>query len=134
MDHFNALSTATAARKIPPLKDAPPFEVISCALVASTTLEKDLDAAKEVTGGADAPSAKMADRPANSPGRPTMVCGHSPPSVIRVGHHQRTKVPLVPEAVERARLVLFSLTRRLGRSTDRARLHVPLWGSYLRGW
>jgi hypothetical protein len=35
-----------------------------CALVTSTDLEKTLDAVKEVTRGAIAPSAKMAGRPA----------------------------------------------------------------------
>jgi hypothetical protein len=79
MDPFNALSTATAARKIPPLKEAPPAKVMSCVLVASIDLEKDLDAAKQVTGGADTPSTKMANRPANDPSRPTKVCGHSAP-------------------------------------------------------
>jgi hypothetical protein len=47
------------------------------------------------------PSAKMASRPA----------GHglwpfSPP-VRRAGHDQHAKVPLVPEAMERAWIVLF---------------------------
>jgi hypothetical protein len=79
MDPFNALSTAAAARKIPLLKEAPPAKVMSCALVASTDLEKDLDAAREVTGGVGMPSVKMASQPTNSPGRPAMVCGHSAP-------------------------------------------------------
>jgi hypothetical protein len=64
MDPFNALSTAVAAMKIPPLKEAPPAKVMSCALVALTDLEKDLHAVKEVTGGASTPSAKMVGRPA----------------------------------------------------------------------
>jgi hypothetical protein len=76
MDSFNALSTA---RKIPSLKEAPPTKVISCALVSSTDQEKDLDVAKEFTGGADAPLAKMAAWSGNSPGRPAMVCGHLAP-------------------------------------------------------
>jgi hypothetical protein len=42
------------------------------------------------------------------------------------GHHQRPKVPLVTEVVERDRLVFFPLVRRSGRSTDRSHLHVPL--------
>jgi hypothetical protein len=63
MDSFNALSTAAAARKIAPLKEAPPAEVMSCALVALTDLEKDLDAVKEVTGGAGMTLVKMAGRP-----------------------------------------------------------------------
>jgi hypothetical protein len=79
MDPLNALSTATAARKIPPLKEAPPAKVMSCALVALTDLEKDLYAAKEVTRGAGAPLAKIASQPANSPGQPAMVCGQSTP-------------------------------------------------------
>jgi hypothetical protein len=78
MDPFNALSTAATARKIPPLKETPPAKVMQCALITSIDLEKDLDAAKEVTGGVDMPSAKMADRLAN-PGRSAMVCGHSAP-------------------------------------------------------
>jgi hypothetical protein len=68
MDPFNALSTATTARKIPLLKEASPAKVMSCALVASTDLHKDLDAAKEVTEGAGAPSVQMV-------GRSAMVCG-----------------------------------------------------------
>jgi hypothetical protein len=55
MDPFNALSTAVAAWNIPPLKEAPTAKVMSCALVASTDLEKTLDAVKDVTGGADTP-------------------------------------------------------------------------------
>jgi hypothetical protein len=41
--------------------------------------QKDLDAAKEVTGRAGASSTKMAGRPTNSPGRPAMVSGQSVP-------------------------------------------------------
>jgi hypothetical protein len=48
-----------AARNIPSLKEAPPAKVMLCALVASTELEKTLDAAKEVTKGAGVPSAKI---------------------------------------------------------------------------
>jgi hypothetical protein len=62
MDPFSALSTTNATRKIPLLKEAPHAKVMSCALVASTDLEKTLDDMKEVTGGADVPSAKMADQ------------------------------------------------------------------------
>jgi hypothetical protein len=68
MDPFNALSTTAVTRKIPPLKEATPAKVMSYGLVTPTDLEKTLDASKEVTGGAGAPSAKMAGRPANSPG------------------------------------------------------------------
>jgi hypothetical protein len=75
MDPINALSTAAAARKIPPLKEASLTKIMSCALFTSIELQKDLDAAKEVTGGARPPLAKMAGRPANSLGRPAMVCG-----------------------------------------------------------
>jgi hypothetical protein len=60
MNPFNALSTATTAGKIPLLKEASPAKVMSCALIASADLQKDLDAAKEVTGGAGAESEKMA--------------------------------------------------------------------------
>jgi hypothetical protein len=60
MDPFNALSTAAARRKIPPLKEASPAKVMLYAFVASTDLEMDLDATNEVTGGAGAPSAKIA--------------------------------------------------------------------------
>jgi hypothetical protein len=56
MHPFNAQSTTAATRKIPPLKEAPPTKVMSCAMVATTDLEKDLDAAKEVIGGAGVPS------------------------------------------------------------------------------
>jgi hypothetical protein len=59
MDPFNALSIATVVWNIPMLKEAPTAEVMSCALVRSTDLEKTLDAAKEVIGGAGAPSVKM---------------------------------------------------------------------------
>jgi hypothetical protein len=79
MDPFNAVSTAAAVRKIPPLKEALPTKVMSCALVVLTDLDKDLATAKEVAGGVGAPSVKMAGRPANSPGRSAMVCGHSAP-------------------------------------------------------
>jgi hypothetical protein len=79
MDPFNALSTAVAVRMIPPLREAPPAKVMPCVLVASPNLERALDATKEVTGGASVPSVKMAGRPANSMGRPAMVCGHSAP-------------------------------------------------------
>jgi hypothetical protein len=79
MDPFNALSTAAAVRKIPPLKEASPTKVMLCVLVTSTDLQNDLDAAKEVTGGADAPSVKMFDRATNSPGRSAMVCGQLVP-------------------------------------------------------
>jgi hypothetical protein len=79
MDPFNALSTTATVRKIPPLREAPPSNVMSCALVASTDLDRALDTTKEVTEGAGAPSAKMVGQLANSPGRPTMICGHSAP-------------------------------------------------------
>jgi hypothetical protein len=75
MDPFNALSTTIAARKIPPLKEVSPAKVMSCALIALTDLQKDLDDAKEVIGGAGASSVKMASQLANSPGQPAMVCG-----------------------------------------------------------
>jgi hypothetical protein len=104
MDPFNTLSTATATWKIPPLKEAPPTKVMSCALVASTDLEKDLDAVREVIGGADMPLEKMAGRPANSP----RATDHG---LWPFGDHQHTKAPLVPGAVEHARLVLFPLIR-----------------------
>jgi hypothetical protein len=99
MDPFNTLSTTAVTRKIPPLKEASPAKVMSCALVALIDLEEDLDAANEVSGGAGMPSAKMASRPANYLGRLAMVCGHSTPPQMRAGNHQRAKVPLVPEAV-----------------------------------
>jgi hypothetical protein len=108
MDPFNALSTAAAARKIPPLKEASLAKVMLCALITSTDLQKDLDAAKEVTGGVGATSVKMAGRPANSPGCQTWFVAIWPP-VMGAGHHQRAKVPLVPEAVEHTWLVLFPL-------------------------
>jgi hypothetical protein len=79
MDPLNALSIVATARKIRPLKEAPPAKVMSCALVASIDLEKTPDDVMEVTKGAGAPSAKMAYRPANSPGRSAMACGQSVP-------------------------------------------------------
>jgi hypothetical protein len=79
VDPFNTLSTTAAARKTPPLKEAPPAKVMSCALVASTDLEKDLYAVREVTGRAGAPSAKMVGQLADSPSRLAMVCGQSVP-------------------------------------------------------
>jgi hypothetical protein len=45
MDPFNALSTAAAARKNPPLKEASPTKVMSCALIISADLQKYLHAA-----------------------------------------------------------------------------------------
>jgi hypothetical protein len=54
-------------------------KVMLYAFVASKDLEKDLDATNEVTGGAGTPSVKIAGWLANSPGRLTLVCGHSPP-------------------------------------------------------
>jgi hypothetical protein len=63
MDPFNALSTTAAARKIPPLREAPPTKVMSCALVTSTDLKRAFDAVKKVIRGAGTPSVKMADRP-----------------------------------------------------------------------
>jgi hypothetical protein len=81
MDSFNALSTVAAIRNITPLKEASPAKVMSCDLVTLIDLEKDLDAAKEVTGGASAPSVKIAGRPANSPSRPAMVCGQLVPRI-----------------------------------------------------
>jgi hypothetical protein len=79
MDLFNTLSTAATARKILLLIEASPAKVMTCALITSTDLEKDLDAAKEVTGGADVPLAKMDGRPTNSHGQLAMVCGQSVP-------------------------------------------------------
>jgi hypothetical protein len=108
MDPFHALSTAAATRNIPPLKEAPRAKVRSRALVASTDLEKALNAVKEVTRGAGPPSVKMAGRPANSPGQPVMVVADRSP-MMRADHHQRAKVPLVPEVMERTQLMLFPL-------------------------
>jgi hypothetical protein len=79
MDPFNVLSTSAATSKIPPLKEALPAKVMSCAFITLTDLQKDFDAAKEATGGAGAPSAKMAGWPAMFPGRLAMVCGQSVP-------------------------------------------------------
>jgi hypothetical protein len=79
MDPFNALPTAATTRKIPPLKEASPAKVMSCALVASTDLQKNLDAAKERIGGANVLSVKMVGWLTNSPGWPTMVCRQSVP-------------------------------------------------------
>jgi hypothetical protein len=60
MDPFNAMSSAAATRKILPSKEASPGKVMSCVLIALTDLQKDLDATKEVTGGADVLLSKMA--------------------------------------------------------------------------
>jgi hypothetical protein len=76
---------------LPPLKEASPAKVMLCALIASIDLQKDLDATKEVTGGASTPLAKMA-------GRPWFVVNRS--LVMRADHHQHAKVPPVPEVVE----------------------------------
>jgi hypothetical protein len=107
MDPFNALSTVVATRKIPLVKEASPAKVMSSMLIALRYLQKDLDAAKEVTGGAGAPSAKMAGRPTPLAGRPWFVANRSP--VMRADHHQRAEVPPVPEVVERTQLMLFPL-------------------------
>jgi hypothetical protein len=116
MDPFNALSTVVATRKIPPLKEASPAKVMLCVLVASTDLQKDLDVAKEVTGGVGMPSVKMV-------GWSALVCGQLSPVMV----------PPVPKVVERTWLVLFPLIRRLGRTTDWSRLHIPLQESSLQG-
>jgi hypothetical protein len=79
IDPFNPLSTAAIARKISLLKEASPFKVMSCALIALTDRQKDIDATKEVIGGAGAPSTKMVSRPANAPGRPAVFCGQLVP-------------------------------------------------------
>jgi hypothetical protein len=106
MDPFNALPTATAARNILPLKEAPLDKVMFCALVASTDLEKSLHVVKEVTGGAGAPSVKMVGQPAS---RPWFVANRS--VVIRADHDQHAKVPPIPKVMQRFRLVLFPLIR-----------------------
>jgi hypothetical protein len=79
MDPFNALSTAAAARKIPLLKEASLAKVMSCVVITLTDPQNDLGAAKEVIGGAGAPSMKMVSRLANSLGRLAMLCGQSVP-------------------------------------------------------
>jgi hypothetical protein len=91
MDPFNALSSAATARKIPLLKEASPAKVMSCALVASKDLQKDLDATKEITGGAGTPLVKMA-------GQPWFVANRSP--MMRADDHQCAKVPPIPEVIE----------------------------------
>jgi hypothetical protein len=100
------MSTAVAARKIPSLKEASPATVMSCALVTLTDLQKDLDAANEVTGEDGVPLTKM-------DGRPWFVANRSP--VMRANHHQRAKVPLVFEAVERAWVCALSPHPMIGK-------------------
>jgi hypothetical protein len=73
------LYPTVATRTIPSLKEASPAKVMSCVLITSTDLQKDLDVAKEVTGGASVPLAKIVGRAANSPGRSAMVCGQLVP-------------------------------------------------------
>jgi hypothetical protein len=81
-------------------------------LVASTDLERVLDAAKEFTEGVGVPSVKMAGRPPNSPGRLAMDFHQSPPPpMMKATHHQHAKVPLVPEVVERTWFALFPLVQ-----------------------
>jgi hypothetical protein len=75
MDPFNDLSTAATVRMIPLLRQAPPTKFAPCALVASTGMEKALDAAKEVIRGVGTSSVTMAGWPAKSPGRPATVGG-----------------------------------------------------------
>jgi hypothetical protein len=83
------------------LKESQPTKVMSCALVSSTDLEKDLEVAKEVTGGAGVPSTKMASWLANPlAGRPWFAAILSP--MMRANNHQCAKVPLILEAIERA--------------------------------
>jgi hypothetical protein len=69
---------------IPPLRDVGPTKFTSCALIASTDLEKALDTVKEVIEGAGAPSAMMGNRPAKSPSRLATVGGQLNP--LDVGH------------------------------------------------
>jgi hypothetical protein len=98
MDPFNALSTAAVARLIPPLREALPAKVVSCALVTSTDLGKALDAMKEVIGGASVPSVMMGSRPAKSAGQLATVGGRLTPSRW-VSHHLCARIPLLPRAV-----------------------------------
>jgi hypothetical protein len=70
-----------------------------CALVTSTDLEKTFDVAK-ITGGVGTPLGK-------STNRSWFVANRSP--VIRADHHQCTKVPPIPEDLERTLLLLFPL-------------------------
>jgi hypothetical protein len=75
------------------LKEASPAKVITCALIALAYLQKDIDAAKELTGGASVPLPKMASQP-------WFVANRSP--VMRADHHQCAKVPPIPKVVEHA--------------------------------
>jgi hypothetical protein len=52
---------------------APPAKVMSCTLVASTDLERALDATKEVTEGAGVPLVKMSSQLA---GQLPWIAGH----------------------------------------------------------
>jgi hypothetical protein len=119
-------------RKEDPTNERGITKVMSCALVASTNLQKDLDTAKGVTGGASAPSAKMVGRSDRSLSWSAMVCGQLVPHDEGRSPPTRQGSP-VPKVVDHARFELFPLVRPLGRSTDWSRLHVPLRGSSLRG-
>jgi hypothetical protein len=79
MDPFNALSTAAATRMIPLLREVATAKVTSRALVASTDLEKALDAMKDVIGGVGVPLAMMSDQLAKPPGRLATVGGQLTP-------------------------------------------------------
>jgi hypothetical protein len=126
MDPFSALSNAAATRMIPPLREAPPAKVTSCALIASTDFEKALDAAKEVIGGTGVASAIMGGQPTKSPGRPAAVGGRLTPPSRWASHHLSARVPLLPRAIVCAMFVRFPLVRRSGKSTIQSCPHVLL--------
>jgi hypothetical protein len=129
MDPFNALSIAAATRMIPPLREAPPAKVVLCALVASTDLEKAIDAANELIGGAGVPSAMMGGWPSKSPSRPATVGGRLTPYLRWVSRHLCANVLLLPRAMVRVMFVHFPLVRRPGKSTIWSCPHVLLWVS-----
>jgi hypothetical protein len=113
---------------IPLLRDAGPTKLTSCALVASTDLEKALDAVKEVIEGASAPSAMMGNRPAKSPSQLATVGGRLTPSTW-VTCHLRARVPLLPRAMVRVLFMHFPLVRQSRKSIIQSLPHILLWVS-----
>jgi hypothetical protein len=72
-ESFNFVSTAAAARKIPPLQEPSPEKVASVTLIETRDLEIALDSTRGRAGGSGARSAAEGGRPATpKAGRPPL--------------------------------------------------------------